>query len=118
MPLFALHAIGLAIAGRVCGVARLVALALAGVAVAPLASLAGRHVDARVPEHRAAETLALAAAALVVGTGIGQAAAAALLDGARTASRVITLAAGPGGVAAGVLTFRRRPQPSPPRPIN
>lgn len=100
IPLFALHAIGLAVAGRTFDIARLLALAAAGLAVAPLNSLAGRHVDIRVPPRQTAETLAIAAATLTVGAGIGQAAAARLLTDTLTASQVMVAAATPVAVAA------------------
>lgn len=79
VPLLVLHALGLATAVTLDGPGRIVALVVAGLPIAPLVSLGGLLLDRWSAPTRRSETFALAAAALEVGTGMGQGIAGLLL---------------------------------------
>lgn len=107
LPLLVLHAVFLAAAAGVAGAARIAALVVAGVPFAPLVSLGGLLLDRWVPPGRRSESFAMVAAALEVGTGIGQALAGQLLTVVDPAN-LVRLSAVPIVAVTAALTAVRR----------
>ena len=110
-PLFALHAAALVATAAVPGALQLVTLAVAGLSIAPLTSLAGLHLDRWAPAHRVGETYGIITGVLLVGTAIGQAVAARALAYVPPDALVLW-AAVPAGAAA--LFVARRGDGRPP----
>ena len=103
-PLFGLHALGLLAAVPTSGALRLLAIAVAGLPIAPLMSLAGLHLDRWIDPARRAETFGVVSAVVQVATGVGQALAAYLI-GPLGSQGLVALAAAPAGSAAFLLTL-------------
>lgn len=105
VPLLALHAAGLAAAAMLDGLGRIVALVVSGLPFAPLVSLGGLLLDRWSTQGRRSETFAVAAAALEVGTGLGQGIAGQLLVGLDPTA-VVLLSAVPLLIIATLLVLR------------
>jgi hypothetical protein len=98
-PLFALHAVALIATATMPGALRLVTLAVAGLPIAPLTSLAGLHLDRWAQSPRVGETFGIITAVLFIATSIGQAIAAGALAHI-PAEQLVLWAAVPAAAAA------------------
>lgn len=107
LPLLVLHAVFLAAAADASGAARIAVLVVAGIPFAPLVSLGGLLLDRWVPPGRRSESFAMVAAALEVGTGVGQALAGHLLTVLDPANLVGLSAVPIVAVAATLVAVRR-----------
>lgn len=107
-PLLLVHGLFLGLAAHAGGVVTLLVLAGAGIPFAPLVSLAGLLVDDWVSAGRRAETLAIIAAAVEIGQGIGQAIAARMLTATDARTLLVLSAVSACSAGAGVMVITRR----------